>query len=138
MTFLRRQAFLLAIAVAASTGSPAGAHGGGASCGSDPAKPSTRWVGSTSCHFEFRGAPLKVFGTATAASGEARLRIWISTTGGGPAIVECIASGTGETACANTLGDQAPLLQLPPMRELWCNVEGTDSGDYRCLSALGI
>lgn len=122
----------------AATGHAASATDNGASCGSDPAKPSTMWKGSALCHFEFRGLPLIVRGTAT-ATGTARVRVWISATQGGPPILECQGTGSGSASCQAGLPDSSTNLgQLPPLQLLFCQVQGVSTGHYRCQSSFGI
>lgn len=124
--------------IAAATGQAAPAADAGSSCGSDVTRDSTKWVGSAKCHFEFRGLPLIVIGSAT-ATGTASVRVWISATDGGPPIVECQASRSGSTGCQAGIPDSSTRWgQLPPLQLLFCKVQGVSTGHYRCQSSFGI
>lgn len=131
----------IAVAVAmmaVSAGQPASADDEGGGCGSDPSKPATRWVATAACHFQFRGFPLLVRGSAT-ATGVAGVRVWISAVKDGPAILaECRAAGDGSASCRGGFPDSGPMIDIEQLHSIWCNVEGRSEGQYWCQSALGI
>lgn len=126
------------LAAASGSPAPAPATDAGAGCGSDTKNPNTRWTRPQQCHFEFRGLPLIVRGSAS-ATGTARVRVFISTVRFGPPIVECSSTGSGFTECdAGLPSSSAKLGQTPPLQTIWCHVEGVSTGHFWCQSALGI
>lgn len=124
--------------LAAVAGGPASAGDAGGGCGSDPSKPATQWVARAKCHFQFRGFPLLMRGSAT-ATGTANVRVWISAVENGPALpAGCSATGNGSASCQAGFPDSSTMIDLKQLQTIWCNVEGRSSGQYWCQSAGGI
>jgi len=139
---MTRRSLRIGIAAAillGATGQSAPASDAGAGCGSDPAKPATKWTTSSprQCHFQFRGFPLIARGDAT-ATGTASVHVWISLVQGGPPLVECSRSANGSAGCQTGVPDSTTPVQVQPLQTIWCHVQGVGTGNYWCQSAYGI
>lgn len=101
------------------------------------------WTGSASCQFFLRGAPIRITGTSSVGSGNARVRVWVDVTevygvASGPTIMECSATKAARASCTNEVGADRTADSTQQLLLVICRVEGTGSGSYECRSGLGI
>ena len=127
---------LAALLVLACVTPPARAGDTGAGCGS------SSYSSNATCSLVFRGSPLTVFADATAGgTATVTVRLTIEELGdASPVILECTARASSYASCSKGLPDDTTradhgLLQQFHLR---CTVSSNGTGQYRCVSGLGV
>jgi hypothetical protein len=137
MRFIKRAFMGMVIsALVVSMAVPAGAGTKGKPRARDPYSCGGKWTSGGVCNFKYAGGQLQIGGNFTADQVgfiTVTLEALDSQTGQRVPLMSCGSISSSFGACGSFATD-SPTIELEKGQQLFCMVQGADSGTYRCKS----